>query len=124
MDKLKDSLKDIKPIVEIPDNSLIYLVLLAMFIIILIIATYYIYKKFTTKNNTQKLAIQKLKQLNFNDAKSVAYDWSKYSYIIKNDDNCQAIKEIEDVLLQYKYKKQVGVLEEEIINKIKELVNV
>lgn len=119
-----DKLKDIKPIVEIPDNSLIYLVLLVLLLMILIVISYYTYKKFTLARNTPNLALQKLHTLDFKNAKSVAYDWSKYSFALRNDDNHQKIKEIEDALLQYKYKKQVGILEEETMNKIKELINV
>lgn len=121
-----EQLKDIKPIVSIPDNSLIYLIIaLLVSLIILWIVIKFGWKKFKpSKNNLRKNALEQLKNLNFTNAKTVAYGFNRYGYFLLNDDNQKQFEQIQNALIQYKYKKQVGVLDADLIADIKEFISV
>ena len=115
-------LKDIKSIVTVPDDSLTYLLIT---IIGLLIIVFFIWKVIKIKrNNDRKIAIEKLKKLNFTDSKTVAYDFKKYAEILCNDENTTQFEKINSDLEQYKYKKHVGDLEAILIQRIKDFIHV
>jgi predicted negative regulator of RcsB-dependent stress response len=77
-----DTLKDIKPLVVIADNSFIYLlVLLFVVLLIVLLAGYFGWKKFQLKrrNDQKRSALKILKNLDFNDSKATAYTFSQFS---------------------------------------------
>jgi hypothetical protein len=127
MDELASlkNLKDIKNIVEVPDDSLTYLILVIVAIIfIMAIVYYYTNKYFKNKNLDKKTAIKKLQNLDFNNAKEVAYNFDKYCHHIKTDENHTQIKKLSLELKTYKYKKSVDSLDKDLIAKIKAVLNV
>ena len=115
-------LRDIKPIVTVPDDSLMYLLIA---ITGLALVGFFIWKAIKIKqNNDRKIAIEKLKKLDFNDSKTVAYDFKKYAQILCNEENKVQFEQINSDLEQYKYKKHVADLEEVLIQKIKDFIHV
>jgi hypothetical protein len=117
-----NNLKDIKSIVTVPDDSLMYL-LIAM--TGLVLAGFFIWKVIKIKqNNDRKIAIEKLKKLDFTDSKTVAYDFKRHAQILCNEENKAKFEQINGDLEQYKYKKHVADLEEVLIQKIKDFIHV
>lgn len=116
-------LKDIKPIVTITDNSLIYF-LTIVFIILLITGFFYWKLRKAKYNDNRKNAILKLQELDYSNSKMVAYDFKKYAERLCNDDNKTQFEQINHALEHYKYKKQVDSLDPDLIQKIKEFINV
>ncbi len=120
-------LRDIKTIVDIPDNSLIYLLLVCIigFIIVYFVG-YYIWSKFKKKKikNTKKITLEMLRNLDFCNVKSVAYNFSLHAEILINNSNKAEFKQINTELLKYKYKKEVDDLSPELITKIQEFIGV
>lgn len=121
-----DQLKDIKPIVDIPDNSLIYLTIVSIIALIMLwVLAKFVWKKLKpSKDYLRKNALYQLQNLDFTHAKSVAYDFNRYGGFLLNDDNQKQFEQIQKTLIDYKYKKQVGVLDAKIITDIKEFINV
>lgn len=117
-----NNLKDIKPIVTVPDDSLMYLLIATTG---LLLVGFFIWKVIKIKqNNDKKIAIENLRNLDFTNSKIVAYDFKKYAEMLCNDENKAQFEQINSDLEQYKYKKHVGDLEETLIQKIKDFIHV
>lgn len=116
-------LKDIKPIVAITDDSLIYF-LTIVFIILLITVFFYWKSRKAKHNDNRKNAIIKLQELDYSNSKMVAYDFKKYAEQLCRDDNKTQFEQINHALERYKYKKQVDRLDPNLIQKIKEFIDV
>lgn len=121
-----DQLKAIKPIVSIPDNSLIYLLIIVFVLLIalLMIIKFWIKKLKSSKNYLRKNALRQLQNLDFTNPKIVAYDFNRYANFLLNDYNQKQYEQIQNMLIDYKYKKQVGVLSDDLITKIREFIRV
>ncbi len=111
-------LHDIKPLVEVPDNSFI------LFMILLVLATLFvaglayllfIYFRRRKKNNHRKNAFRALSNVNFKDAKQAAYAITKYGYIFADDTprNKEVYENLINRLAPYKYKKAVDDIDAE-----------
>ncbi|KAA0439713.1 MAG: DUF4381 domain-containing protein [Candidatus Thioglobus sp.] len=120
MNKTYD-IKDIKPIVDIADNSLYWLLAVIFSAFLLILGGYYFWKIYQSKRqyNEKKAAIEALKNLDFNDSKSTAYAFGRYAPALVNEENTMVFEQINNALMAYKYKKQVGKLDAILIEKIK-----
>ncbi len=115
-------LKDIKPIMTVPDDSLAYLFIA---VIGLLIVGFFIWKLVKIKrNNDREIAIEKLKNLDFTDSKTVAYDFKRYAEILCNDENRSQFEKISIDLEPYKYKKHVDDLEAILIQRVKDFIHV
>jgi len=120
-----DNLRDIKPIIEVVDYSFYYF--LAIVFIIILIIIFGLYKYFTrikkTKKPTQQeMALQRLKKLDFNDTKNVAYRFSIDGFLFVNEENKDKFQDIEKRLQKYKYKKDVDNLSSELKVEIKDFI--
>ncbi|WPE17292.1 hypothetical protein [Candidatus Thioglobus autotrophicus] len=118
-----NQLKDIKPIVAIADNSLIYFLIA---LIIIAIALAFLYWKLGKKrhDSNKKIALKKLQALDFSNSKAVAYDFKKYAQLLCNETNQAKFKQINSDLESYKYKKQVGDLNPALIQTIQDFIRV
>jgi len=109
---LEDTLRDIKPLVEIPDISFyIYMSLIIISLIFGIILIFIVTKKVLSlkKINKHKEYLKKLKSIDFKDAKQSAYDATHYGRLVANTSRkeeifCQLLPFLE----QYKYKRDVN----------------
>jgi len=105
-------LHDIKPLVEIPDYSFYYFLVLLFIATVIVIGLFFLFikwfrsrKKFDIRKEHAK-ALQKVK---LTDAKKAAYALTKYGATFQNDSprHQKIYKELLDALAKYKYKKEV-----------------
>ena len=127
MDNL-DKLKDIKPIVNIPDNSLYELIALTLFLVaILALIAFYLSKigvkrRKRVKLSNKEIAKNELKELDFTNSKDAVYKFDKYIRYFLDQESLTKYKEFLDSLSIYKYKKDVPPLDKSSIEKIKEII--
>ena len=118
-------LKDIKPIIDVPDNSLLILSAIVSTLVILIIFLLfkYVTKIRKTKKPTPKqMAFKKLQHLDYKNTKDVVYSFSVDGYLFVNEKNKTQFDIIEKELERYKYKKDVESLSNDLIEKIKDFI--
>ncbi|HIC42740.1 MAG TPA: hypothetical protein EYO73_00115 [Sulfurimonas sp.] len=113
-------LHDIKPLVEVPDNSLIILIILAGVILSLVLISLAIWAwtkfKKIKEVNLRKVYLEKIHDIDTSDAKQAAYEISEYArYIVKTDKEKSFLDDLDKRLAQYKYKKEVQALDEETL---------
>ena len=118
-----NQLKDIKPIVAIADNSVIYFLIVLTLIVITLVLLYWKLAK-TRRNANKKIALKKLQALDFSNSKAVAYDFKKYAQLLCHETNQAKFEQINLDLEQYKYKKQVGDLSPALIQTIQGFIRV
>ncbi len=125
-------LKDIKPLVEVPDHSLLVLLLIMIALVALGIGLYLWYKKprrrRRKKPTARELAQEQLKTLDFTDTKKAVYDFSEAMHLLIPDEKKETLQALLKKLEIYKYKKSIPTLSDEDKNAmqamIKELGNV
>lgn len=110
MEELKE-LRDIKPLVEIPDSSFyIYIGLIALGGVIALLVLYMLIRKLLELRgkNMRKLYIANLNAIDFKDAKQSAYDATHYGRLVaKSDREKEIYSQLLPYLEQYKYRKVV-----------------
>ena len=113
-------LHDIKPLVEVPDHSLLFLSVLllaaSVFIgsVIYLVWHYIVQRK---KVDRRKLHYRILKDIAFDDPKKAAYAITRYGRIFVEDGERykETYLNLLDRLAPYKYKKSVAPIDEEAI---------
>jgi len=118
-------LKDIKPIVDVHDMSLYYL--MALIALVVLLGIYLAYRYFTkirkTKQPTpEQIAFKKLKSLDYTDTKETLYTFSVDGYLFVNEKNKEQFQSIEKELEKFKYKKDVEDLPQELTQAIKNFI--
>ena len=112
-------LHDIKPLVEVPDNSLIYAGIVAFVLVtVVILAAIWIYRRVTqTKaEDLRKNYLQKIHKVDTSDAKKAAYEISEYGrHLASSDKEIELLDSLDKRLSQYKYKKEVSKIDEETL---------
>ncbi len=125
---MEDTLRDIKPLVEIPDSSFyIYILLIIISVIFMIILIFIISKKIISlkRINKHKEYIKKLKSIDFKDAKQGAYDTTYYGRLVANTPRKEEIfSQLLPFLEQYKYKKNVESIDKDTLNQFNLFVQV
>lgn len=119
-----ENLRDIKEIVEISSNSWIFLLIFCIFIFAFLLFFIKFYLK-TDSNSAvfaKKQAFLRLKNLNFQNAKSCAYEFSENFTYFLNAENSSKFSQINEKLKKYKYKKIVPKLDENLKMQIKEII--
>ena len=118
---------DIKDIVKIPDYSififyfLIFLAVLALFIVIALIIKYFKNKK----PNLRKEYFKILEEIDYSDTKTSAYTISKYIRLLaKNERETILADELIELLQEYKYKKDVKQIDDNIKAKLSTFMDV
>ncbi len=113
-------LHDIKPLVDVPDNSLMILITIAALIITailvpLLIWLYKLYKK-NQKVNRRKEYLEKIHAIDISDAKRAAYEISKYGFLLaESERELEMLESLDKRLSVYKYKKEVEALDQETL---------
>jgi len=125
---LSSQLKDIKPLLDIPDNSFYIYWGLIIFVSLLVLAIlFFIAKKFwdNRKINLAKGYVQKLKNINWKDSKQSAYEATHYARLLATDERRKNLfSQLEPMLEQYKYKKEVDEVDHDTQNKFNLYVQV
>ena len=124
---ITSKIHDIKDIVEIPDNSifiyygLIFLGFLLCLIIVLALIKYFKNKKV----NQRKVYFDILQNIEFKNPKEDAYTITKYlRLLIKNDREKILANELINELEDYKYKKEVPQISNDIKNKLNTILGI
>ena len=109
-------LHDIKPLVEIQEYSLVYLVLTSIVVFIFLVAILYLalrWLKNRNRFNLRKEHLKLLKSVDFRDSKKAAYDVTYYASTFENDtpEHQIAFENLQAQLENYKYKKDVDVFD-------------
>jgi len=107
-----EQLRDIKPLLEIPDSSYIFYWGLILFGVLLFLAVlFFAIKKFLEhrRANLAKKYLAKLHAIDWRDAKESAYMATHYGRLLATDERRRELfEQLERLLEQYKYKKEVA----------------
>lgn len=114
---ITEQLKDIKPLLEIPDNSYyIYWGLIIFAGVLLLGVLLLVAKKFwdNRKVNLAKGYLEKLKNIDWKDTKKSAYEATHYARLLATDERrIKLFGQLEPLLEQYKYKKEVETVDDD-----------
>ncbi len=111
-------IRDIKPLLEVPDHSLYFFIgVIIVSLLVLAGVIYLILKWVKTKNrlNLRRNTYKKLLHVDLSDSKKAAYEITRYGLVFKDDSprNEEMYFNLIARLERYKYKKDVGPLEYE-----------
>ncbi len=110
-------LRDIKPLLEIPDSSYyIYWGLIGFGLLLLIGILFFVAKRVweNRKINLAKGYLQALKDIDWEDSKKSAYEATHYARLLATDERKKELfSQLEPMLEKYKYKKEVDEIDEE-----------
>jgi len=113
-------LHDIKPLVEVPDNSLTVLisiasVILAIIVVALLVWLWKSYSK-NKEENLKKFYLKKLHTVDTTKAKEAAYEISEYGkHLAVSDRAIELLASLDKRLSSYKYKKEVEKIDDETL---------
>ena len=117
---LTAQLRDIKPLLEIPDSSIyLYWGLITFAALLLIGVLFFVIKKLweNRKKNLAKEYLAALKAIDWKDTKKSAYAATRYARLLATDERRKELfSQLEPMLEQYKYKKEVGEVDEDTRN--------
>ena len=121
-------LRDIKPLLEIPDNSYyIYWGLITFAILLGVLLLFFVAKKLweNRKVNLAKGYLEALKKIDWNDTKKSAYQATHYARLLATDERRKELfSQLEPMLEKYKYKKEVDRVDQDTKNKFNLYVQV
>jgi len=111
-DNITLQLKDIKPLMQIPDSTYYYywtLVVLAVLIVLFLVTFFSIKFWKKRKINLAKGYLEALKNIVWEDSKKAAYEATHYARLLALHDPTlqQGFDELEPMLEQFKYRKNV-----------------
>ncbi len=112
-----EEIKDIKPLLEIPDISYyIYWGLISFGITLVTIIIFFLIKRLwqSRKVNRAKEYLRELKKIDWSDTKESAYKATHYARLLATDDRKRELfSQLEEMLEQYKYKKEVNEVDDD-----------
>jgi len=121
-------LRDIKPLLEIPDSSFyIFWGLVIFGTLVVAAALYFAIRKYLQyrKANLAKKYLEKLKAIDWRDPKASAYAATRYGRLLATDDRRKELfEQLLPLLEKYKYKKEVEAVDDETINRFNLYVQV
>lgn len=125
---MENELRDIKPLLEIPDSSYyLYLGLISIGVLLLLGLLFFVIKKFmlNRKESLNRRYLRELKEVNWEDAKTSAYRVTKLGRFLAQEKRAKEIySQILPLLEQYKYKKEVPTVDDETLMRYNLLVHV
>lgn len=109
---LSAQLRDIKPLLEIPDSSYyVYWGLIGTAVLLALGVLFFVLKKLwdNRKINLEKAYLEAIKSIDWVDTKKSAYEATHYARLLATDERRKEIfAQLEPMLEQYKYKKEVA----------------
>jgi len=125
---VSQQLRDIKPLLDIPDNSFyIYWGLIGFAGFLLLAILFFVAKKLweNRKVNLAKGYLEKLKAIDWKDTKRSAYEATHYARLLATDERKKELfSQLEPMLEKYKYKKEVDAVDVDTKNKFNLFVQV
>jgi hypothetical protein len=117
---LTAQLRDIKPLMEIPDSSIyLYWGLITFAVLLAVGILFFVVKKLWEKRreNLAKAYLAALKAIDWKDSKKSAYAATHYARLLATDERRRELfSQLEPMLEQYKYKKEVGEVDDDTRN--------
>lgn len=112
-------LHDIKPLVEVPDNSLLYLTALgivsAVVTLLLLFWAWKLYKE-SKKVNLRKSYLQSMHSIDLSSPKQAAYEISAYGKLLaQSERELELLENLDRRLSHYKYRKNVEEIDDETL---------
>lgn len=120
-------LHDIKPLVEIPDNSFFLFLALVIFALIVLISIIFAIVRFikNRKKSDRKKYFEILENIDFENPKQSAYEITKYSRLLaRSEREIRLCEDLVEELEQYKYKKEVKEIDESVKAKFSNFMDV
>ena len=125
---LTAQLKDIKPLLAIPDNSFyFYWGLIVLAALLALVLVYFLVNKFwkQRKINLAKGYLEKLKAIDWKDPKQSAYEATHYARLLATDERRKELfSQLEPLLEKFKYKKKVEEIDQDTLNRFNLYVQV
>ena len=126
---MNEELRDIKPLLEIPDHSYTLFIVLASFMVLILIALLFFLGKQLwerRKVNMRKVYFERLKTVDWSNSKKAAYEVTFFGRALSNNEPRieEIYKQLLPLLTAYKYKKEVPNVEEETLRQYDLLVHV
>lgn len=125
---MNGELRDIKPLLEIPDHSYaIYVAVLLLFGLLLFSVVFIVLRKLwlNRKENRKKIYFERLKNVNWEKTKESAYDVTYYGRLLADEPRSQEIySQIVPMLEPYKYRKDVPEIDDVTLKQYHLLVHV
>ncbi len=126
---MNNELRDIKPLLEIPDSSYyLFLALVALAVILLVIVVWFLVKKFWKKKKVdmQKVYFEQFKNLEWTNVKQSAYEATELGrkLTLNNERAREIYAQLVPMLESYKYRKEVPMLDEETLKQYNLLVHI
>jgi hypothetical protein len=125
---INEQLRDIKPLLEIPDSSYyIYWGLIDFAIFLVAAIVFFVAKKLwdNRKINLAKGYLEAMKKIDWNETKKSAYEATHYARLLATDERRKELfSQLEPLLEQYKYKKEVDRVDQDTLNKFNLYVQV
>ena len=126
--QISEQLRDIKPLLEIPDSSFyIYWGLISFAILLGLGILFFVIKKLweNRKVNLAKGYLEALKRIDWKDTKKSAYEATHYARLLATDERRKELfSQLEPMLEKYKYKKVVEAIDQDTRNKFNLYVQV
>lgn len=126
--QIGEQLRDIKPLLEIPDSSYyIYWGLITFGMLLAVVILFFVAKKLweNRKVNLAKGYLESLKKIDWADTKKSAYEATYYARLLATDERRQELfSQLEPMLEKYKYKKEVEAIDQDTRNKFNLYVQV
>jgi hypothetical protein len=125
---MEEGLRDIKPLLEIPDYSYVMFVVLSLFLLIVLLGLLYFFGKKIWKNrkiNMQKVYFERLKSVDWNNTKKSAYEVTFFGRALATEPRVEEIyKQLLPMLEPYKYRKEVPMIDDETMKQYNLLVHI
>ena len=125
---LTAQLRDIKPLIEIPDSSFyIYWGLISFAVLLGLGILFFVAKKLweNRKKNLAKEYLAVLKSIDWSNSKKAAYEATHYARLLATDERRKELfSQLEPMLEKYKYKKEVDQVDQDTLNQYKLFVQV
>jgi len=126
---VENELRDIKPLLEIPDSSYyIFLGLIALVFLLVVSFVYLLVKKFWKKRKVdmQKVYFEQFKNLDWSQTKQSAYEATELGrkLTVENERAKEIYEQLVPMLEPYKYRKEVPTLDDETLKQYNLLVHI
>ncbi len=112
-------LRDIKPLVEIPDSSIyLYGALILSALIAIGVLGFFLYTKIRTikQENREKSYLEALDTIDWNSPKKAAYRATHYGRLLATDERrMELFSQLLPLLERYKYKKEIDAADEAMV---------
>ena len=125
---MKDELRDIKPLLEIPDNSYELLIGgLSIALFLALLSVFFLARKLWREKeiDMQKIYFEKFRDIEWSDSKKAAYEVTYLGRLLATEPRTKEIySQLVPMLDEYKYRKNVPTVDSDTLRQYNLLVHV